>query len=378
MINIAYVVSTLKRSGPTNQLYSLIKYLEYNHIKPSVITLSAEPADSRLLDFKALEVGVYSLGLNRLQSFVQGRRKLRTLLEQLNIDLLQGQGLRADVLTSKLNETWPTISTLHNYPQLDYPMTYGKFKGKIMAWRHMKSLEMIDYCVGVSKAVCKNAEDYYSVGEMIPIQNGVDTDFFYQPDKELKTSLRKKLNIPLGAVIWVSSGHLSERKNPVFIIDAWKKHFGQNRNHHLVFLGSGPLEQACKKAVAGVKNIHLVGRVTEVLDHIQASDYFISSSRAEGLPIAVLEAMACGLPVLLSDISPHREVWEFNRKSGILFEVDSETSFLEGLKLLSESDYEIRSDNAVRTIKDCFNARNMSKRYQELYKTIVSSRREYA
>ena len=58
----------------------------------------------------------------------------------------------------------------------------------------------------------------------------------------------------------------------------------------------------------------------DVLPYLQAVDYFISASSDEGLPNSVLEALATGLPVLLSDIPSHREILERTHNSGVFFD----------------------------------------------------------
>jgi glycosyltransferase involved in cell wall biosynthesis len=55
-------------------------------------------------------------------------------------------------------------------------------------------------------------------------------------------------------------------------------------------------------------NIHMAGPTYDVLPYLQASDVFVSASVAEGMPNAMLEAMACGLPALVSAIPGHLEV----------------------------------------------------------------------
>ena len=67
-----------------------------------------------------------------------------------------------------------------------------------------------------------------------------------------------------------------------------------------------------------MKCFKLIGHVQEYLG---ASNYFISASLAEGLPNSVLEAMACGLPCILSNIPPHVEIHEMNKDSSLMFDI---------------------------------------------------------
>ena len=369
MLNIVYLVSTLKRAGPTNQLYNLLRYLDYDYYRPSVITLSGEPQESRWSDFRKLGIELYSLGLSRPAGFLLGRSIFKKEVDRFKPDLMQSHGFRPDMFAASYSSQIPTVSTLRNYPQFDYPMTYG-IAGRLIAWQHMKYMKKIRYCVGVSEAVCRNAKEYLGISNMLPIHNGIDREMYFEINSEEKIELRKKFGLPLNSLIWISAGNLTELKNPMFLIDVWKRHFKKNNKHHLLFIGGGTLQDACRSAGAGNDNIHFTGRVSDVNRYLQASDYILSASKSEGLPNAVLEAMACGLPILVSDIPAHREVWDFNKATGRLFEPDSEASFLGAFADLVSTDYDLLAGNAVSLVKERFNAKAMSEKYQELYRQI--------
>jgi glycosyltransferase involved in cell wall biosynthesis len=107
----------------------------------------------------------------------------------------------------------------------------------------------------------------------------------------------------------VSAGRLIARKNPLTVLGAFRR---LGAEAHLVFIGGGDLEDRLRAAahearIARIEVTGLVGR-EEVYRRFGEADVFISCSSGEGLPVAVLEAMACRLPVVLSDIPPHREV----------------------------------------------------------------------
>lgn len=294
-------------------------------------------------------------------------RKLNLLFKQLEVDLIQSQGIRSDILISKLNNYRPRISTLRNYPELDYPMTYGTITGRLMLKQHIKALKSLNCCVGVSEAVTSNAKRKYGLNNMVIIHNGVETGYFYRVSAWKKWELRKKLNLPEKAVLWITTGHLTERKNPTFLIKVWQNFSIAKSNQHLVFIGDGNLSNLCRDAAGAAKNITFVGRTKDVASYLQAADFYLSASRAEGFPNAVLEAMACGLPALLSDIEPHQEIKSYNSEGVRLFRCDNEADLVDRIKDMLAADYELYADGASGAVEKHFSARIMAANYGDLY-----------
>jgi glycosyltransferase involved in cell wall biosynthesis len=91
----------------------------------------------------------------------------------------------------------------------------------------------------------------------------------------------------------------------------------------LLMLGSGSLESEIKQrlALAGLdERVHFPGRVeyAQLPDYYRAADLYVSASRSDGSSVSLLEAMACGLPALVSDIPGNRE-WVEHGSNGWLF-----------------------------------------------------------
>jgi glycosyltransferase involved in cell wall biosynthesis len=109
----------------------------------------------------------------------------------------------------------------------------------------------------------------------------------------------------------VSVGRLEPVKDPLAMVAA----FGAagDSGSRLQMIGAGSLEQDVRRDIeaAGLGDqVDATGLVPrdDVFRAYARSDLFVSVSHGEGLPVAVMEAMAAGLPVVLSDIPPHREV----------------------------------------------------------------------
>lgn len=367
MIKILYVVSTLKRCGPTNQLSYIIKYLDKAKFKPVVLTLSPEPTTSSMKSYfeTALNVEVHTLGLSRIKGLFFAKSSLQKFIKANSIDLIHSQGIRADGLASKIKIK--KVATLRNYPYYDYPMTYGRLRGWLMAKAHLNYLKSINSPVVVSKSVSDmllNMKSY----KIDFVQNGVDLERFPNSNK---ADLRDNLNIPSDTKVFISVGHLSSRKDPLTIIKAFQ--FANIKNSALFFLGDGGLVDECNSLIINDPRITLVGKVSNVTNYLMASDYFVSSSLAEGLPNTVLEAMAAKLPCVLSDIPPHIEIAELGRIPPLIFKAQDIDDLKEKMLTIVESNYEAMSISSRRIIEEHLNAKSMSERYQEKYLALVKN-----
>lgn len=364
MKKILYLVSTLKKSGPTNQLSYIIKYLNKNEFVPTVLTLSSEPSDSMIEYFKdTLGVEIDSLDLSRFKGMIKGQSKIKQYIKDNNIDLVHSQGIRADGLMSSINI--PRVATLRNYPYYDYPMTYGNIKGQIMAKLHLFYLKKIDEPRVVSKSISNMLKELnnYDIGF---VRNGTDINRFKNLDKVL---LREKLGIEQNITVFISVGHLTSRKDPKTVIESFQK--AKIENSKLIFLGDGLLKEECLEITRNNVNIQIVGGVENVHEYLGASDYFVSASLAEGLPNAVLEAMACGLPCLLSNIPPHREIHKINKNSSLLFEMKDLKGLSETLNEVRNQDYEVMTTASQEIVFKSLSAKIMSENYQKIYNGLL-------
>jgi glycosyltransferase involved in cell wall biosynthesis len=365
MKKILYIVSTLKRSGPIIVLANIVKYLDISNFEPIVLTLSPEPKDSMKEYFEdMLNTKVETLGLSRLQGLVFAKSHIEKFIKENDISIVHTHGFRADGMSSKLADI-KSVSTLHNYPFYDYAMTYGKVKGYIMARIHLKYLKKLNSPLACSKSISimlKNNISYH----INYLQNGTDTQRFENLDKK---ALREKLGIDQGIKLFVSVGHLSSRKDPLTVIKAFQN--AQIEYSKLIFLGDGNLHSECVSAIGEDKSIELIGKVDNVHEYLGASDYFVTASLAEGLPNTVLEAMACGLPCILSNIPPHAEIHEINRNSSLMFETKDVKSLSDKLKEIITKDYEVMKNASKEIIFNNLSAEIMSKNYQKIYEILL-------
>lgn len=364
--DILYIVSRLRPSGPTNQLYYILKHLEEN-FNAKVLTLSPEPEDTELPRFRELGVDYETLGLSRWEGLLYGPKRLRQVANEYNPDIVHTQGIRADTLSALFLSEYPRITTIRNYPYDDYPAKFGTIQGEAMAVEHTQMYRRIDYPVACSQTIANLMRPHGIDAK--PIQNGVDTEKFSPVDNSEKRRLRNHLNIPESKTVFISVGSLIPRKNPTYVIEGFQR--SDIEDGMLLMLGDGPVRKECERLAARNNRVRLEGWKDSVIEYLGAADYFVSASSSEGLPNTVLEALAVGLPVILSDIEPHQEILQQNPFVGFDFGIENSYFLARLLESVINEDYSSRSSAARSVILENFSSNEMSNQYRQHYKRII-------
>ena len=163
---------------------------------------------------------------------------------------------------------------------------------------------------------------------------GIDTSrFAYNPDREY---LRKEIKLEERDLILISVGELITRKNHETVIDAIAE---LKKPHiHYVIAGEGELEQHLMDKIKGLglNNVHLLGYRSDINKLCNSSDIFVMPSFQEGLSVAMMEAMACSLPIIASRIRGNVDLIE-NCKGGYLVDVKDVKGYMEAVEKLSSS-----------------------------------------
>lgn len=192
-----------------------------------------------------------------------------------------------------------------------------------------------------------NQEDYnlakkyrLSKGSLAYVDGmGVDTNKFSKTDIATKNDLRDNYGIARDSRVFVYAAEFSVRKNQAFLIDVFSRL--RLENVVLALVGDGDQWDYCKQIAhkLGVeKSVIFPGYSKKIEDWYRLSDCAVSSSKSEGLPFNIIEAMACGLPIIASDIKGHKELVD-NELNGYLFSLDDvEGSIAIFSKVLCETD----------------------------------------
>jgi len=165
-----------------------------------------------------------------------------------------------------------------------------------------------DRVTAVSRAAAQSHVSAWMVSEknLTVLVNGIDTER-WRPDAQVRAQARSAMGLT-DDFLWLAVGRLEPVKDYPTLLKALTLIPHRAR---LVILGDGPLraglvELAARLGLEG--RVHFLGFQADVRRWMQAADGFVLSSRYEGLPMVLLEAGACGLPVVATDVAGTHEV----------------------------------------------------------------------
>ena len=204
-----------------------------------------------------------------------------------------------------------------------------------------------------------NKEDYYRAKKFLRATKveyipgvGIDTKKLNDVIVD-RAAKREELAVPCKSTVLLSVGELNKNKNHETIIKAISKL--NNPDIYYLICGQGALENYLNDLIIKLgleKQIKLLGYRNDVAEICKAVDVFVFPSFREGLSVALMEAMACGLPVICSDIRGNRDLIE-NEKGGCLIKPNDIDGFVKSIKriITDKSLYKKNSASNIEKVK---------------------------
>jgi len=365
MTSIVFIITSLRRTGPVNILFDLITSLDRSVYRPHILTLCNEDGDSRWCDFVSEGVSLRSLNLPKGWRFIAASARIKTEIDNIRPAVVHCFGFRADMVGTFYLKNYEKVSSQLNYPFDDYVMTYGKVVGGIMAQLTVLALRRDYVAVACSKDVAAKLKNK-GVRSRI-VYNAINDARFIPLKHEERSMQRKNLKLWSDAeFIFIFVGVLSERKQPLIALQAFLNFQAIHPKSAMLVLGEGPLDCECRNLVSGARVV-FYGNVVDTLPYLAASNAYIATSKAEGMPVSVLEAMAMQLPVVLSNIEPHREILSIESGAGFLTATGSVIETTNAMLRLADEDLDAMGKSSRSIIDKELNAGMMSKKYQKIY-----------
>ena len=202
---------------------------------------------------------------------------------------------------------------------------------------------------------------------------GLNTEkFSINMNNDEKEQYRKNIGINKNDFVIIYVAELINRKNHKMILNIMKK-LQEKKDIKLILVGNGVLEDKYKNYIKENKlenTVKMLGYCLDVPQLMKISDIAISTSKQEGLPVNVMEAMYSGLPDIVTDCRGNRDLIE-DKENGYVIEVnDEEILYNRIMELYRNKDLRIEMGNkGIQMIKD-YEIENVIKELKEIYESI--------
>lgn len=295
--------------GAERLVYNLCSKLDRNLFQPSIAWFYGEKV---LKEFADLGIPLHFIPKRKRFDPATILRFSRLIKDQ-RIDVVNAHHFLSLVYLfpgSKIHNSTKLIYTEHSSWELDRLPKRWRFVGKQM-------IRKLDYFVGVSDGVAGTAKKIFrgDPGKYITIENGVDLRLFGEAGSP--GNIREQIGIEPGDVVIGNVANFRKVKNQMHLLEAFRALSETHHNIKLLFVGKGfegdpeNTEDDIRRYISEHrlgKKVILLGYRPDIPALLKCMDIFCLTSRMEGLPICLIEAMAAGLPIVGTDIEGIRGI----------------------------------------------------------------------
>lgn len=382
-----HVISNLEVGGAQEVVRTVTAYLAEDGCRPIVCTFKDGPLRKEIeragiaVEFLPERQHTILSPARFLSDMWRIRRSLARLVEQYQVDVIQTHLLRRLdflVLTLRRRFGFPLVFwTVHNTNFTLRPEHLSEhqwlLRPKRLAYRHLYGLgaHAVNGFVAVSKEV-KDAivEHIGPIGDKVTvISNGVDIRRYTQRDDRQR--IRAELGVAEDEHLMILVGNFKEQKGHLYLIESAAQVAPAFPQLRIAFAGDGDRRGELQEAVRTVGlegHVSFLGQRDDVPALLAASDSFVLPSLWEGLPMALIEAMASGLPIIATDVSGTRQVM-IPPATGLVVAPGNVPELTQAMmSLLSDPDKARAMGEAARErVATSFSARQQAQLHRDLY-----------
>ena len=288
--SISYLTAELVNAFPPERYQVTLVYLE-----------TGEPTAADALAHRCVFLGLDKTDYKGLR--LKAMKKVRPFLESHHFDVIIANMYKPVHLLMQLRRSVSArlcIGIIHAFGEFD---RFGR------RWMMRLSLDKRWHMVGVSEPVRRyliNARCGLYEHNTSAINNAVDVKAIAAQAMDASAA-RAALHLPAGGFLFGTVGRCVKGKRHLEMLKAFHRFCGERNDVFLIIIGDGELRPVLDEYIAQHHlqgKVFLTGYVPQAMRFIRALDVFVFPSESEGFGIALLEAMALGLPALVNKVEP--------------------------------------------------------------------------
>lgn len=364
---VAFIVGTLQTGGIERTVTDWCLYLKGSPEWEPIVICLLQRSGTFLQELQENGVVVRECKVHQAGFAI----RLKRLLKELNPDVVHSQ-VAFSMPWQVLGILWSGSRRIIFTQQNEYQNWKPLFARLRIRLYFLLFFGFIDKYTCVSQRVRDSLSvlSGKSSQKFVVIPNSVDTNNFF-PDRLQREAQRQELKVDSSEFLAGMVARFSLQKGHQYLIEALRILKEKNVRCKLLLVGGGELETEIRAMVKRYNlgdTVLFYGQARDVNHVLQALDCFILSSLWEGMPLALLEAMASGIPVIATDVAGTREVVH-HLQNGILIPSRSAESIVAALLQLKESP-ELRENivnQALTFVRERYSVEANMKAYLRLY-----------
>ena len=372
-MKILNVISSPAIGGTETFLLSITTYLEKMGCEIDIINTWR----NSLMKKAALEANLSYKELDGSSRYIRLRNlaQITGIIRRSKYDVVQAFGLRVSILLRLLKPF---------YRGRSIPLITGlRVAGVLRDWHHTwldrLTQRKCDLFIPNSDAVAQmfTTRERLARDKMVVIKNGINTSDF--DAGRFQNITRHSLGLPRDKVIITTVANLRHQKGYDFYVEIIREFLKEFDNVHFVWIGKGSLKSELENSIRSIgasDKITFMGMVKDVRPVLSCSDIFVLPSRDEGMPRALMEAMAMSLPCLATDVGGVNEVIEHGLCGLIANFGDVEIFGRYLTDLIEDGNLRCNLGQAARRrIAENFNMEKIAAKYMKLFELVVAGYR---
>ncbi|MBZ4669173.1 MAG: hypothetical protein PWP07_1764 [Epulopiscium sp.] len=357
-----------------------IPYIEYFQQRGAEVHIAARSGE-RTKELESMGVIFHSIDFSRSPyspKLFRAFAELKNLMEKERFDLVHVHTPVASFLgrfVAKMTKTEPVLYTAHGFhfykgaPILNW-LIYYPMEKMAARWTHgLITINREDYERGKSFHLKRKDGLFYVHGVGLSLEN------YSVPQNFDKEAQKEAMGFKESDQLLVCVGEFTKNKNQRQIIHAMQEVLKIDPSIHLLLVGRGEEEEHLKSWVEKLnisKNIHFLGYRRDIPGILWAGDAFILTSKREGLPRAVMEAMAAGLPIIATDIRGNKDLITHGEEGYLVPIGDIEKTKEAILKIMKDSEQVKEMRHKVKEKIKTYSIENTLLEMDKIYRIFIN------
>lgn len=384
-IKILRIINRFNIGGPTYNATFLTRFIsdEFETILIGGLPETGEADSLHILN----EYGVKPIlvpELKRNPNFISDRkalRKIKTIIEEFKPDIVHTHAAKAGALGRKAAFDCKVPVVVHTFHGHVFHSYFGKFKTEIFRLIEKRLASKSTGIIAISEQQKNELSENYEIAgkdkiEVIPL--GFDLNQFQLNWEQKRNETRAKYKLSENQIAVAIIGRLAPIKNHKLFLDSIEIVNLKTTKEPVFFIvGDGEMREDIEKQISEIKtkqdiDIRLTSWIHDIKTFNAGMDIICLTSNNEGTPVSLIEAQACNIPVISTDVGGVKDIINEN-ETGFIIPKNNLVEFAEKLLFLIENE-KIRkkmSQNGWSFVKDNFHYQRLVRDMESYYKRLL-------